>query len=74
MFTNNFLIKIILNIIKFKIIFDIIATYKEASMMELVDLGDSKSPAFGRPGSNPGAGTTQNIKILNSILKNKYMV
>jgi len=49
----------IANIINFKIIFDIIATYKRASMMELVDLGDSKSPAFGRPGSNPGAGTTK---------------
>jgi len=42
---------------KFKIILDIITTYKRASMMELVDLGDSKSPASERPGSNPGAGT-----------------
>lgn len=52
---------------KFKIILDIILSYKEASMMELVYLGDSKSPAFGRPGSNPGAGTTlkKTFYILN---------
>ncbi len=31
-------------------------------MAELVDAPDSKSGAFGRPGSTPGLGTTQSCK------------
>ncbi len=33
------------------------ALYIFASVLELVDKGDSKSPAFGRGGSSPPTGT-----------------
>ncbi len=35
----------------------ILRDLKDASVLELVDKGDSKSPAFGRGGSSPPAGT-----------------
>lgn len=40
-----------------------------AAVMELVDLVDSKSSAFGRVGSNPTCGTT--ISLIHDIPLNK---
>ena len=38
--------------------------FNNASVLELVDKGDSKSPAFGRGGSSPPTGTIFNSWII----------